>query len=62
MAKVESLQNLYFFLRADTVNSPEVKSWGNQYTMVKECVTCKIKFTSHKALLDKLKHVLKQLY
>ena len=31
-------------------------------TMAKGWVACKIKFTSHKALLDKLKYVLMQLY
>ena len=30
--------------------------------MVKWWVACKIKFTSHKALLDKLNYVLRQLY
>ena len=31
-------------------------------TMAKGWVACKIKFTSHKALLDKWKYVLMQLY
>ena len=50
------------FLRADTAKSKEVKSLGNQQPMVKRWVACKIKFTSHKALLDKLKYVLRPLH
>ena len=66
MAKVESLQRLYFLLpRVDRINSAEVKITGKPIkdgTGMGMQVPYKIKSTSCKALLAKLKDVLKQLY
>ena len=40
--KLKVCKNCIYYLRADTVNSAEVKSPGYQYTMVKGWVACKI--------------------
>lgn len=55
-------KNCIFFLEADTINLVEVEITGITVTIVKGLVPWKIKFTGSKALLNKLKEVLKQLH
>ena len=63
MPKVESLQNLYFFSESWYNQLKRSEIPGKPTNHVKGMgVICKIKFTSRKTLLDKLKYVLGQLY
>ena len=57
-------KTVFFFLRADTINSATVEITGkpiNDGKGVGIQVPCRIKFTGRKAVLDKLKDILKQL-